>query len=148
MNEDSYPFRLSRNEFRYEFVSKSERKEVRKVVLFSQTESPEIYNLALLDLLENGTLSDISETNNEDLKTVLSTVYKIIEDFLHTNPYYLVVFRGSDERRQRLYRIAISRELTNLSKKYRILGVIQEDISLFKKNESYDFYLIGNHESK
>jgi len=34
MNEDSYEFTLSRTEYRYEFLSTSAKKEVKKVVLF------------------------------------------------------------------------------------------------------------------
>ena len=87
MNEKPYPFSLTRTEFRYEFVSVSQNKAVQKVVLFTQTDSPLIFNLALLDLLENGKMSDVSVTNNDDLRTVLATVIKIIGDFLNKNQY-------------------------------------------------------------
>lgn len=52
MNENAYPFTLSRTEFHYEFVSISAKKEVRKIVLLNETAVSKIYNLALLDLLE------------------------------------------------------------------------------------------------
>lgn len=117
MNENTYPFTLSRTEYRYEFVSISDKKEVRKIVLLSQTGDIGTYNLALLDLLENSELSDISETNNDDMITVFATVIKIISDFFNKVPNSNVVFKGSDKRRQRLYRIIIGKEISEISKK-------------------------------
>ena len=54
MNENPYPFTLSRTEYRYEFVSVSSQKEVKKIVLLSETDAINIFNLALLDVLEDG----------------------------------------------------------------------------------------------
>lgn len=142
MNENPYPFTLSRTEYRYEFVSISAKKQVRKVVLLSQTEEINIFNLALLDILEDGETSDIAETNNEDLKTVLATVIKIIDDFLTKKPTCYIVFRGSEERRQRRYRIVISRELTEISKIFDVFGGIGKTIHLFEPNKPFDYFLI------
>lgn len=144
MNENAYPFTLSRTEFRYEFVSISAKKEVKKIVLLTETVDSDIYNLALLDLLEDGELSDISETNNDDLKTVIATVIQIINDFLTKNHDTFVLFRGSDARRQRLYRIIISRELAEISKKFKIFGISNGISAPFEINKFYTFYLIGN----
>ena len=142
MNENAYPFTLSRTEFRYEFVSISAKKEVKKIVLLTETVNISIYNLALLDLLKDGELSDISETNNDDLKTVLATVFQIMDDFLNKMPRYSVVFSGSDDRRQRLYRIVIVRELKEITKKFSVFGGIGDIILPFEANKTYDFYLI------
>lgn len=148
MNEVSYPFLLTKTEFRYEFNSVSPEKEVKKVVLITQTDTPEVFNLALLDVLENGKMSDISVTNNDDLRTVLATVIKIIEDFLNKNRVYFVIFRGSDERRQRLYRIVINREIDAIKQKFQIWGVVDNNLVAFESNQDMDFYLIGKDENK
>lgn len=142
MNEEHYSFGLSRQEFRYEFVSISERKKVRKVVLITQTDNPIVFNLALLDLLDDTGLSDISETRNGDMKTVLATVGRIISDFLTKNPSNIILLQGSDSRRQRLYRIVIGRELNKISEVFEIFGVNEEIISRFEINHFYEFYLI------
>jgi len=143
MEEKAYSFSLVRTEFRYEFFSTSTEKVVKKVVLFTETSASMVYNLALLDELENGELSDISETNNNDLVMVMATVIQIVDEFLKIKPEYFVIFRGSDERRQRLYRIIISRELLKIQKKFDIFGGIGEDfIADFEPNEEYDFYII------
>jgi hypothetical protein len=143
MEEKSYSFSLVRTEFRYEFLSISAEKAVKKVVLFTETSSSMVYNLALLDELENGELSDISETNNNDLVTVMATVIQIIDEFLRIKPDCFVIFKGSDERRQRLYRIIISRELFKIQQKFDIFGGIGDDfITDFEPNKKYDFYII------
>lgn len=97
MNEISYPFEQPRIEYRYEFLSVSFSKQVRKLVLLTLTELEDVYNLALLDLLPNGETSDISESKNNDLKTILATVIKIVIDFLDKKPSTIVLFQGSAE---------------------------------------------------
>lgn len=143
MEEKAYSFSHVRTEFRYEFFSTSDDKIVKKVVLFTETSASMVYNLALLDELQNGELSDISETNNKDLVMVMATVIQIIDEFLKINPDYFVIFKGSDKKRQRLYRIIISRELFKIQKKFDIFGGIGDDfITDFEPNKEYDFYII------
>jgi hypothetical protein len=143
MDEKAYPFLQGRTDFRYEFWSISSQKQVKKVVVFSQIDDEYFYNLALLDELENGELSDMTETNNSDLITVMATVFQIIDDFLSKNNGVFVLFRGSDEKRQRLYRIIISRELPKIQGKFKILaGVGNNDITIFESNKDYDYFLI------
>ncbi|NIJ51894.1 DUF6934 family protein [Dyadobacter arcticus] len=142
MNENGYPFKLSREQLYYEFVSVSKEKQVQKIVLISRTDVAGIYNLALLDVLSDGSLCDISETNNNDLRIVIATVIKIMGDFLTKNSNSYVIFRGSDSRRQRLYSIVIGRELVEFSKVYEVYGVKDGVRYPFSVNNSYEFYLI------
>ena len=99
MNEVPYPFEQPRIEYRYEFLSVSSSKQIRKLVLLTLTELNDIYNLALLDLLPDGETSDISESKNKDLKTILATVIKIVIDFFDKKPSSIILFQGSDEKR-------------------------------------------------
>ena len=69
-------------------------------------------------------------------------MFHIVDDFFNKMPQYFVVFSGSDDRRQRLYRIVISRELEQITKKFSILGGIGNIILPFEANKTYDFYLI------
>ena len=123
MNEKSYPFKISTANIRYSFESVSEEKVIEKAVIFVETDYPNIYNLALVDVLEDRTESDITVSNNNDLETVMATVIKIIDDFLNKFPDKSVIFRGSDLRRTRLYRIIISREYESISEYFKILGL-------------------------
>ena len=86
MNEKSYPFKISTANIRYSFESVSEEKVIEKAVIFVETDYPNIYNLALVDVLEDRTESDITVSNNNDLETVMATVIKIIDDFLNKFP--------------------------------------------------------------
>ena len=147
MNELPYEFSLVKKEYRYEFLSVSTVKKVQKVVLLTQTQYPNIYNLALLDTMENGTLSDITVTDNNYLKTVLATVIKIIDLFLNENSNSFVIFKGSDDRRHRLYRIIIGRELLEIQKSFKVLAIKNNEIISFSSEIEMDFYLIGKHEN-
>jgi hypothetical protein len=139
MEEKKYPFVL--NELKYQFLSISDTKTIKKVVLFTKV-GDEVYNLALLDELDFGELSDITESKNNDLITILSTVMSIIDDFLSKNKESVIIFRGSDEKRQRLYRIAINNQIEYISKKFIIFGAIENNIVPFESNTNYEYYLI------
>lgn len=144
MEEKSYQFARTRTEFRYEFSSVSVEKEVKKVVLFTETSSSDVFNLALLDDLGNGNYSDITESNNNDLITIMATIFKIVDDFLNTKPNSFVIFRGSDIRRQRLYRIIISRELAKIQEKFEVRGIIDNEMVIdFVPNKPVDYFVIN-----
>lgn len=142
MNESYYPFGQPQIQYRYDFTSISREKEVVKRVLFTLTDTEQVYNLALLDVLPNGDVSDITETKNKDMRVVLATVVRIIVDFLNKNPEVIVLFQGSDEKRQRLYRIVINREIETVLEQFRIFGSIDDEIEPFVANRPYDFFLI------
>jgi hypothetical protein len=144
MEEQKYPFSLIQRELRYEFWSRSEEKEIKKIVIFTEVSYDEdnFYNLALLDELSNGELSDISESRNNDMKTVLATVFGITNDFLTKNPNAIVAFKGSDYRRHRLYRIALNREMERLSKRFVIAGYTDGQVFPFEINGEYEQFLI------
>lgn len=143
MDETPYPFTQPRTEVRYQFQSVSSQKIVQKVVLFTETERPEVYNLALLDLLDAGVLSDITVTDNRDMKVVLATTIQIAADFLSRNSGKVITFTGSDDRRTRLYRILLNRELDRIQQAFVILGEMNHQIEIFQPNRPYSrFYIL------
>lgn len=146
MQEQFYPFTLQDREFRYEFISKSPEKQVNKVVLLTLTDNHQVYNLALLDVLEDGSLCDLVETKNKDFKIVLATVFRVIIHFLEAKPSHYVVFSGSDSRRHRLYRIVLSKEQKEISKIFRVWGIVDGIYEEFCSDTDYQYYLIGNYE--
>lgn len=143
MNEPHYPFEASSNQFRYEFESVSEEKTVRKVVVFQETGLLNLYNLALLDILENGEESDMTISNNRDLEMVMATVLQIIATFLDKNPACSVHFKGNEERKTRLYRIVIGREISQLRQRFDVFGVTPQRSELFRSNTSYDAFVVS-----
>ncbi|MHA4742295.1 DUF6934 family protein [Dyadobacter sp. MSC1_007] len=143
MNEKGYPFEAGSDGLIYKFESVSANKKIVKTVLLSSVSGNTIYNLALLDPLGEGEYSDQVESRNGDLREVLATVFQIINDFLDKCPHAMVGFQGSDARRQRLYRIAITHELSNISRTFEVYGLINnETIVPFEPNTDYDHYLI------
>lgn len=143
MQEKPYPFVLARTEFRYEFESVSTNKTIKKIVLFTDIDSDKrFFNLALLDVLPNGQTSDMSESKNQDMITILATVIKIAIDFLDKNEQAVVLFQGSEQRRQRLYRILVNRELIAIQEQFNIFGSIDNQVEPFQSNQPYDFFLI------
>ena len=143
MEEVPYNYEQSITEIRYDFVSKSQDKNVAKRVSFTTSDYQNIYNLALLDVLESGEVSDISESRNRDMKTILATVIRITEEFLNKNQQSIVIFKGSDERRQRLYRLVISRDITEIQKKFTVFGsLLNQKPEKFEPNRPYVYFII------
>ena len=142
MDEKPYLFKSDNAEYTYRFESVSDEKRIQKLVLLTETDNPTIVNLALLDEMADGELSDTSVSDNDDMRTVLATVFRIAADFLNRNPNYSITFRGSDDRRNRLYRIVISREIDRLISSYEVYGFNGQTFSLFKNNEVYHGFLI------
>ncbi len=143
MTETPYLFSAQLVEICYNFESVSDLKGVKKIVKFTETALPRIYNLALLDLLEDGEESDSSVTNNDDLQTVLATAIRIIGSFLTKFPDRIVVFTGSNARRTRPYRIVIGRELPLIQQRFVVFGGIGEKhIEAFRPNTAYDKFFI------
>jgi hypothetical protein len=143
MDERPYSFKSDETEYVYRFDSVSEQKTVRKLIVFTDIGLGQFYNLALLDELPDGALSDSNTSNNSDMVTVLATVFRVIDDFLNRFPGVFVYFSGSDTRRTRLYRIAISHELARLQEEYIILGRHDDEAVPFAPNQEYDGFLIG-----
>ena len=143
MDEPQYLFKSPTTEIRYDFKSISHEKEVNKRVIFTTSDFQNVYNLALVDVLEDGSLSDITESRNKDMRTILATVVQIIINFFEAHPDKIVAFKGSDERRQRLYRLTINRDLAEIQKKFVILGVTDKGKSEpFQATQSYDYFVI------
>lgn len=142
MKEKPYPFATGNRNLSYDFVSVSSKKKVRKKVIMIETEDEKVFNLALVDVLDDGSLCDIAETNNNDLRTVLATVIRIIHDFLSKNLSFYVIFRGSDARRHRLYGIVIAREFEEISKQFEVWGITDSIRYPFALNTLYEFYMV------
>ena len=125
MNEPAYPFRVSDDALSYAFDSISEVKIIHKAVEFRPfSVNPIFYNLALLDVNDDGTADDLVASNNQDMKRVLATVFRSMLTFFDRYPNKLIYFNGSDESglRNRLYRILIARELEEIQKMFEVHG--------------------------
>jgi hypothetical protein len=126
----------------YRFFSISETRTVQKVVIFSPIDRPLVVNLALMDVLEDGSLSDLTVTNNRDISTVLATVSQITAEFLSRYPTFIVMFTGSDKRRTSLYSAILTRRLNEFREHYVIMGEFDEVSEPFRPNQDYDRFYI------
>lgn len=144
MNEPSYPFSRVEDRFVFEFDSVSNTKIVRKLVEFRLIDANmALYNLALVDILSDGTASDLSVSNNQDMPKVLATVFRALLYFFDKNPQSKVLIQGSTKSRTRLYQMAIVKYLLEIEHKFSIWGFIEEDFENFVKGKNYEGFIIG-----
>ncbi|MCY1556120.1 hypothetical protein D9M68_928420 [compost metagenome] len=85
----------------------------------------QVFNVALLDILPNGTLSDLTVSNNSDMPKVLATVFRALEQFFKLIRAARVLLSGSSPSRTRLYQMAISKYLHELELKFEVLREIR-----------------------
>ena len=60
------------------------------------------YNIALLDVMNDGTLSDTHFSNNNDLRKIMATIVEIIIDYTKKYPERTIFFQGSDDEGRRM----------------------------------------------
>ena len=108
----------------YEFGSIGEEKVVCKQVKFSPSQIPDFYWLALVDVLEDGSVSDSSGPRQGDVEKVLATVLQTMLAFFKKYPTASVAFSGSTDTRTRLYNMAIVRDLNNARDTFLIQGYV------------------------
>ena len=141
MNEPAYPFRIRTDGLLFSFYSVSEEKIIQKLVVYTPVDDL-IYNLALVDVMPDGSLADNVTTNNQDVRRVIATVIQTVLAFFERYSDGLVYFQGSDDVRTRFYRILITRELEQASQLFTIYGKTADGrYELFIKGEPYVGFL-------
>ncbi len=110
----------------YEFVSIGPRGNIFKIVQFKPTENIEVFNLAFGNKKADGSLDDITKDDNKDRNKILATVVLAIHLFSAEYPTKWIFFSGSTPERTRLYRMAITLNIEQLSIDYEIYGVLQD----------------------
>lgn len=93
----------SSDSLEFEFISEGPNGKFKKIVQFSQTNNPDIYNLGFGDKLENGEIDDQIRNNNQDRNKILATIATIVYEFTSKYPSKMVFFSGSTTERTRLY---------------------------------------------
>lgn len=108
---------------RYTFTSVG-RKRIEKIVDFADLGMGNVFNLAFGDLLPDGSVDDMSNSNNGDIVKVLATVISILRDFTTQNPQAHVTFTGSTEERTKLYTRILRSYYSGFSKEFTISGFV------------------------
>lgn len=144
MKQEFYKYSSDKECLLFRFESKSIEKTIQKVVAYSPfPDNPEVYNLALGDILENGEVSDLSVSNNDDMQKIMATVIHTMLRFFEKYPNNFIYFKGSTPQRTRLYRIIISKELFTGKDLFDIYGVIDETLEAFSANKPYEAFVIA-----
>lgn len=143
MNSEYYETIPSEDCLIFRFESISEYKRIRKVITYSPfSRFRDGYNLALFDVLSDGSFSDLSVSNNQDMEKIFGTVVKSMLSFFVKNPTALLYVTGSTPSRTRLYTIIIRKELSEARKFFEIYGLKGNAQEQFVPNHRYDAFLI------
>ena len=125
----------------FEFTSEGQQGLIEKLVRFQET-NVNVYNLAFGD--KDQTIGDIDDkviSNNGDsekLMTVVATLYAFTDKY----PNAWVYATGSTKSRTRLYRMRITKFLSEVTEDFEVLGEKDEDWFPFKKNVEYYGFLV------
>lgn len=109
----------------YSFISSGKRN-ILKTVIFTPTEYEDIVNLGFGDLMPDGTVDDVTQSNNGDMAIVLATVIEIVRTFITEHPRNTIFFKGSTPQRTRFYQRIIKNYYKEFASEFIIIALIQE----------------------
>lgn len=131
------------SQFRYTFLSVSDTKTVRKLVLYDLISTEfNLFNLALVDQLEDGTLDDLSVSDNNDMVRIMATVIHTMHLFLEARPDATIFFSGSTPSRTRLYRLAISQNIALFDETFTVKGLLNGEPEQYRPNTPYEGFTV------
>ena len=143
MNLPKYPLASSDKMMTFEFISEGPRGLIHKLVRFQPTNLKGVYNLAFGD--KDHTTGEIDDTvisNNEDSEKVLTTVVATVYAFTEKYPDTWIYATGSTKSRTRLYRMGITRFLSEVYEDFEVLGERNSNWETFQKNVEYEGFLV------
>jgi hypothetical protein len=108
----------SSDKLEFQFQSEGPNGIIEMVVQFTQTNNPDIFNLAFGVLKKDGAIDDVTTNNNKDRNKILATIAATVYEFTATYPDETVFFCGSTPERTRLYRMALSLNLEELKRRF------------------------------
>ena len=110
----------------YEFTSIGPKCSIPKIVKFTTSQDGAVFNLAFGNIKDDGSIDDQARDDNKDRNKILATVVAVLKVFFDKYPDKWVFFRGSTSERTRLYRMAITLNLEELSTEFEIIGALTE----------------------
>ena len=139
MDKPFYDFQILEEKLRFDFVSEGE-KTIRKVIFYKAIPETSFFQLALVDIMNDGSFSDSVRSNNGDRNKVLATVIQTFRFFFEQYPTATIIFLGSDEIRTRMYERIILGELEKGFDKFAFLGFNGKYFEPFTKNKNYEAF--------
>ena len=127
----------------FEFISEGQQGIIHKIVQYQPTNLKDIYNLAFGDKdITTGNIDDTVISNNGDSEKVLATVAATVYAFTDKYPDVWIYATGSTKSRTRLYRMGVTKFLSEVNEDFDVLGEREGDWESFRKNVSYDGFLV------
>ncbi|MBO9205018.1 MULTISPECIES: DUF6934 family protein [Niastella] len=110
----------------YEFMSIGPKGDILKIIRFTYMDDEAILNLELGNKNADRSIDDLARDNNKDRDKILATVVEALKVFFDQYPGKWVFISGSTPARTRLYRMAITLNLEELSTEFEIIGALTE----------------------
>jgi len=149
MKLPKYPLASSDRLFTFEFISEGPKGLIHKIVRYQPTNLKDVYNLAFGDKdLKSGEIDDTIISNNGDSEKVLASVVSSIYAFTDKYPDSWIYATGSTKARTRLYRIGISKFLSEVTDDFDVFGEKNDDWESFNKNIEYEGFLVKRKRKK
>jgi hypothetical protein len=143
MNIDKYALKVSENYVSFEFVSEGRNGRIKKKIIFTLIEEPNVWNLAFGDVEDlTGEINDLAKSDNGDSEKILSTVAHSAIIFTKYHRETLIFAEGSTPIRTRLYRIGISQNFEEISETFLVWGLLNDEWQPFEKNTDYKAFLV------
>ncbi len=143
MKLPKYPLASSNNLTTFEFFSDGPKGRIPKLVQYSQTNLKDVFNLAFGDKDKStGKLNDTIISNNNDSEKVLATIVATVYAFTDKYPDAYIYATGSTKARTRLYRMGISKYLSEVKSDFEIYGELTDGWENFKKGVDYEGFLV------
>ncbi len=140
-SEDKYIFQTNSSYLDYEFESTGPKGVIKKVSRFIEI-GVNVYNFGFGDLNEStGEISDTVVSNNGDGDKILITVASIIYDFTSVYTGAAVFIQGTTLSRTRRYQMGISKNWTQISAVFEVLGLENGQWEQFRPGENYEAFL-------
>ena len=128
---------------RFSFDSVGPDKTTRKLIFYERiADGIDLYNLALVDAYDDGSLDDLSVSNNQDMPRILATVVETMHVFFRQYPTATVIFSGSTPARTRLYRVAISQNLALFEETFFVYGLLTGKPEPYQLNRPYQAFTV------
>ena len=150
MKHPKYNYRSENSLQFYEFISEGPKGLIKKMVIYTETTTENVYNLGFGDYDEstNG-INDLSVTNNGDSLKILATVASTVYAFTEKYPNAWILATGSTTVRTRLYRMGITNNLAEIETDFIVLGYTKnEEWERFLVGEDYEAFLLTKKENK
>ena len=143
MQLSKYPLASSDKLMTFEFISEGPRGLIHKLVRFQPTNLRDVYNLAFGDKdCTTGEIDDTVISNNGDSEKVLATVVATVYAFTDKYPESWIYATGSTKSRTRLYRMGITKFISEVENDFEVLGETSNEWEIFRKNVEYEGFLV------